>query len=79
MSVAVNILLQLNFILPLFLGVVLYDNDLKQRKNKIELMCINIYLLWCLGFGCTVKGNYLPSNTQSITICNRNDSSCLHK
>ena len=32
--IAVNFLSQVVFIFPLFLGMMMYANDLKQRKNK---------------------------------------------
>ena len=31
--VAVNFFLQLNFILPLFLGMVMYDNEFKTKEK----------------------------------------------
>ena len=32
--VAVNFCLQLNFILPLFLGMVMYDNEFKTKEKE---------------------------------------------
>ena len=46
--VAVNFFLQLNFILPLFLGMVMYDNELKTKEVNLYLLVTKVMGSCCL-------------------------------